>query len=247
MPHMLDGMTIPGVAVPENKQLQKCDWSKCEGLHEAKITYPKGGNVARQGSAIRDALLGAKMEPWNKGSYGVPSKPIYIESGGKVTVRVEYRSDGTMYGIDAHHIIPIEQVGETSTLKDNAVLAGWDVNDVSNGMCLPSFAADVAIHQLQLHSGSHSPKYKKAVEDRLANIEELYETACRGKESGEFSENLASALKAQSASIRRKILSIRQHARGADFLPLHGDSMDVFKRSLQQYEDRRKRYREQGG
>ncbi|WP_437530551.1 AHH domain-containing protein [Sorangium sp. So ce726] len=238
-------MTTPDVSTPNNAETQRCEWSKCAGLHTSKITYPKGGNVERSGNALRTALLDAKLHPWHDGGYGVPSKPIYLDNGGKITVRVEYRSDGLMYALDAHHLIPIDQMNGTSTLKDNAVLAGWDINDTSNGMCLPSYDTDVAIHELQLHSGSHAPDYTMLIEERLAHIEELYETACGGKESAEFSENLTRSLMALSAHARRKLLAIRKYARGADFLPLHNNSLEVFIRSVQQYNDRRTRYLEQ--
>lgn len=245
MPNQLDGMTTPDVTTPESTSTQNCEWSKCKGLHTSKITYPKGGNVERRGSAIRAALFDADMQPWNGGGYGVPSKPIYLDNNGRITVRVERRSDGLMYGIDAHHLIPVDQMDGRSTLKKNAILAGWDINEVSNGMFLPSYDTDVAIHELQLHSGSHSPDYTMLIEERLAHVEELYETACSDKESAEFSEGLTRSLKALSAHARRKILAIRNHDRGADFLPIHNNSLEVFKRSIHQYEDRRRRYREQ--
>ena len=55
----------------------------------------------------------------------------------------------------------------TSTLKENAKLAGWYINAVTNGMFLPADEMDIAIHQLKQHKGSHCAKYTNPIKDEL--------------------------------------------------------------------------------
>lgn len=228
-------VAVPGSGASETQtKPKKCKWKNCDGKHLTQVNYPDDGDVTRKGT-LRGTLTDNEMEPWRQGRYGVPDKPIYlgpVNSGGKVILRKKYRADGSMYRIEAHHLIPVEKMGATTTLKVNAKLAGWDIDDVSNGIMLPADSADVAIHELQQHDGSHCSSYTTPIKDILAEIEQRYETACHGKESPDFSRNLKAVLSATSAKIRRKILAIRRHASGSAFWPLHNNSLVVFKDSV---------------
>src|SRR5438128_6376634 len=223
-----EGISKPGVGgKEEEKELLECDWKNCDKLHTQKLTYPGKGNFERQGSTLRDRLLDAKMEPWNNGGHGVANKHMYTEQGNPITGRDPEFS----YRIQAHHLIPIELMGDTDTLKQNAVLAGWDINSLENGSCHPWDEMDVAVHELQLHLGSHCGSYTKPIQDMLSKYEQDFETRCHGKESVEAQVGLKEVLKNLAAKALRKILMIRSPASRARCWKLHTDPADVLIRT----------------
>ncbi|MBZ4421356.1 AHH domain-containing protein [Myxococcus sp. RHSTA-1-4] len=247
MPNQFDGGAGPAggqVQQADEAQRKKCKWSNCEG-HEKDLDaeYLKG-NVARQGQKLRENLLAKQLEPWNGGGHGETNiRKMYLDqrSDGVITLKGET----SPYRIEAHHILPVETVESTSTLKDNAVLAGWDINHISNGMLMPKDEMDVALHLLQQHNGSHPGSYTGPVGAALSEIEDAYQDACQGKEDVAIQLALAQALEVVSNSVRGKILGIRQHASGVDYLGLHLDSLTVFRNAVHTLEERRQRYMEQ--
>lgn len=171
----------------------------------------------------------------------VPIPYPNIGNDGVITLKAETYP----YRLEAHHIIPVEQVKSTSTLKENAVLAGWDINHISNGMLMPRDEMDVALHLLQQHNGSHPGSYIQPIAEQLECIEQFYENACQDKEDVSMQLGLGQALLLLSNALRGKIVSIRQHASGVDFMGLHLDSLAVFQGAIRTLEDRRQRYMEQ--
>ncbi|WP_426752909.1 AHH domain-containing protein [Myxococcus sp. Y35] len=247
MPNQFDGATGPAggqVKQAEEAQRKKCKWSNCEGHEKDLNPEYRQGNVARQGQKLRDNLLAKNLEPWNGGGHGETNiRKMYLDQrkDGVITPK----ADTYPYRIEAHHILPVETVESTSTLKDNAVLAGWDINDLSNGMMLPKDEMDVALHRLQQHNGSHPGSYTKPINERLQSIEEFYENACQDKEDVAMQLALGQALQMLSNTVRDKIVNIRQHASGKDYMGLHLDALVVFRSAVQTLEDRRQRYMEQ--
>jgi len=247
MPNQFDGATglaTGQVQQADEAQRKKCKWSNCEG-HEKDLDaeYLKG-NVARQGQKLRENLLAKGLEPWNGGGHGETNiRKMFLDqrADGVITLKAETHP----YRIEAHHIIPVEQVQSTSTLKENAVLAGWDINHVSNGMLMPRDEMDVALHLLQQHNGSHPGAYTKPIGDRLQDIEQLYEDACQDKEDAATQLALGQALLMLSNVLRGKIVAIRQQAGGVDYMGLHHDSLTVFRGAIQTLEHRRQRYMQQ--
>lgn len=230
--------------VQEQKKDKKCKWSNCKKHVKDLDPDYKKGNVARQGDKVRDNLLSKEMEPWKGGGHGEANiRVMYRDQRNDGTITI--KEDSHNYRLQAHHIVPVEQVSSTSTLKDNAVLAGWDINALPNGMMLPQDSADVALHLLQQHNGSHPSSYTNKVSDRLKAIQKQYENACQNKEDVSVQFMLTSALQQLSDELRRQIIAIRNHANGAKYLGIHSNSLSVYTQAVQTWHDRRARYIEQ--
>jgi hypothetical protein len=197
--------------------------------------------VDRQGSALRDTLFSGGAEPWSNGGFGVSNKLMYNAQGTPIN-----REPRFSYRVEAHHLIPIEQMAETTTLKENAVLAGWDINAIMNGSFHPRDDMDVAVHELQQHHGSHCGDYTKPIKDRLRKIEKTFETICHGKQTSDAQLTLALELTAVSTKALRMILGIRSSP-SSRFWKLHNDSLTVYKTSLSEYERRRLLNEQLGG
>ena len=244
MPNQFDGAT--GLAAgqvrrADEAQRKKCRWSYCEGHEKDLDAEYLQGNVARQGQKLRENLLARGLEPWDGGGHGETNvRKMYLDQRGDGVITP--KGETWPYRLEAHHIVPVAQVEGTSTLKDNAVLAGWDINDISNGMLMPRDEMDVALHLLQQHNGSHPGSYTKPIKDRLKTIEEVYENVCQDKEDVAAQLALGQALQLLSNALRGKIVAIRQHASGVDYLKLHRDSLTVFRSAVHTLEDRRRRY-----
>jgi hypothetical protein len=247
MPNQFDGATglaAGQVQQADEAQRKKCKWSHCEGHEKGLDAEYLQGNVARQGQKLRENLLAKGLEPWDGGGHGETNiRKMYLDQRGDGVITP--KGETWPYRLEAHHIIPVEQVEGTSTLKDNAVLAGWDINEVANGMLMPRDEMDVALHLLQQHNGSHPGSYTTPVGLALHEIEEVYQDACQDKEDVAMQLGLGQALKIVSNALRRKILAIRQHASGVDPMELHNDSLTVFRCAVHTLEDRRRRYMEQ--
>jgi hypothetical protein len=214
---------------------QSCDWTKCRADHPSKLTYPANGTVTR-GSGFRGTLEWIGSQPWLNGNHGVPTKPIYLANG-----KIKRNRDGTEfteYRWEAHHLIPIEQMGKTSTLKKNAELSGWDINSAVNGMGLPGDEMDIAIHHLQLHEGSHCGKYTNPVKNALTQIEQDFENMCHGKTDTSMQLMLNLELDALSRRAEQKILAIRQGS-GTGCWELHTTSLAKYKKVLITYAQRK--------
>ena len=239
-----EGAATGQVQQADEAQRKKCKWSRCEGhAKDLDAEYLKG-NVERQGQKLRESLVAKGLEPWKGGGHGETNiRKMYLDQrlDGVITLKAETHP----YRMEAHHIIPLEQMSSTSTLKDNAVLAGWDINHISNGMLMPRDEMDVALHLLQQHNGSHPGSYTDPVGDGLAGLEDAYEDACQGKEDVASQLALGEDLMVVSRGILGRILAIRQHASGVSFLGLHLDSKLVFDKAVRTQDDRRKRYMEQ--
>ena len=213
---------------------QKCDWSNCQKDHPSAINYPNSGNVTR-GGGFRGVLQGAGMEPFSGGSYGVPTKPILLKNG-----KTKKKADGTPftdYRWEAHHLIPIDQMSRTSTLKKNAVLSGWDIDAAVNGMGLPGDRMDIAIHHLQLHEGSHWAKYTTPIKDGLRDLEKDFANMCHEKTDEKQQVLLNVELDALARRCVQKILAIRNNPAGC--WPLHSTSVAKYAATLLEYQQRK--------
>lgn len=230
--------------VQEQQKTKKCKWSNCKKHVKDLNPDYKQGNVERQGDKVRDNLIKEEKEPWKGGGHGETNiRLMYLDqrNDGVITIK----ADSHDYRLQAHHIIPVEQIASTGTLKDNAALAGWDINGLSNGMLLPRDEADVALHLLQQHNGSHPGGYTKPISDYLESLEKSYKDACQDMEDVSVQLMLASELEQLSDHIRGQIIAIRQHAHGADYLGVHSDSLSVYTQAVQTWHDRRARYIDQ--
>jgi hypothetical protein len=188
-----------------------------------------------RGGGLRGALLSNDREPWKNGGFGVSTKPILLANG-KVKKAAD-GSDFTEYRLEAHHLVPIKQVAETGTLKTNAILAGWDIDALVNGMLLPADSMDIAIHHLQKHDGSHGPKYTSSITRSLEKIEEDFENICHGKSDITAQSALKVELDALSHKAQKRILAIRGNP-GACW-ELHSTSLVSFRDALTEYARRK--------
>ena len=186
-----------------------------------KAEYPGNGNITRQ-DGFRGALEGIGAQPWLNGNFGVPTKPILWENG-KIRRNAADRSEFTEYRWEAHHLIPVELLGDTTTLKANIKQSGWDIDNLKNGMGLPKDEMDIAIHHLQQHDGSHWGKYTTPIKEDLEDIERDFENICHGKVDTTMQLMLNLELDALSRKAEQKILAIRQ-GNGSSCWPLHGQS-----------------------
>jgi hypothetical protein len=226
----------PKSAQEASAEQYSCDWSKCKKDHPKKLEYPGGGNVER-GSGLRGALFDKNQQPWADGNYGVGTKPIYFANG-KIKRNSQTGTPFTDYQVEAHHLVPIDQMSKTSTLKSNAILAGWNIDDIKNGIMLPKQEIDIAIHELQQHSGSHPASYTAPIMDELKSIEQAYEDICEETEDVNLQLTLNVELDALSALATDKILGMRQHA-GGNYWALHNSSVQSFKDAIAEYARRR--------
>ncbi len=237
MPEMYEPSSDNNVSTEEEKKYS-CEWSKCKGDHKTQLQYKGGGNVSRGGS-LRQTLLDNTQEPWNDGGYGVSSKPIYLKNG-KIKKSASDGKNFKEYRVQAHHLVTVEQMNNSGTLKNNTVLSGWDIDALKNGIFLPQDSMDIAIHNLQQHCGSHCSKYTKPIADELESIENDYEKACQGKESTSYQESLANELDALSAKATNMILNIRYHDKeGVKHWPLHNNSLANYISVLKEYRRRK--------
>jgi hypothetical protein len=219
---------------PQQESTVSCKWSNCKSDHPGELQYPNDGNVSR-GGGLRAELVSNDRQPWKEGNFGIPTKPILL-SNGKVKKAAD-GSDFTEYRLEAHHLVPIKQVDETSTLKSNAVLAGWDIDALVNGMLLPADSMDIAIHHLQVHEGSHGPKYTMPITRSLEKIEEDFENMCHGKSDTAAQSVLKEELEALSSKAQRRILAIRGNT--GNCWELHSSSLVAFRTALSEYARRK--------
>jgi hypothetical protein len=133
---------------------------------------------------------------------------------------------------------------KTKTLKKNAKLAGWDIDDASNGMNCPEFPADIAVNEVPHHSGGHLGSYFDHIRGLLKTIEDVYAKKCINQESSEFSKNLVLDLQRASTKIKKKILAIRGQR---NFWALYDDSLAAFNESIDEYHRRHKKFIGQDG
>jgi hypothetical protein len=210
-----------------------CGWSNCKRDHGAKLEYPDDGNVTRE-DGLRAELFVHGREPWDAGGFGEGNKPIYLVNG-----KVKKNADGSnffAYRIQAHHLIPIKQMGKTSTLKANAKLAGYDIDDMINGMFLPQDWMDMAIHRLQQHNTSHGPKYTAPISRELREIEQAYEKMCQGTKDISSQMMIVQELNALSLFAEQKILAIRH---GGACWPLNKNTQSRYRSALLEYQRRK--------
>jgi hypothetical protein len=171
---------MPGKDEDEKKdELVSCEWKDCKKTHAKKPSYPKNGVLSRS-SGFADAWVSAGLEPWDKYGDGVDSfagLSDYREETPKAAyARTAAAMKHPKYHTQKHHLISINLFKNVPKLKHDAKLVGYDVNAASNGVCLPTYVADIVRHDLQAHRGSHpnnlynskiQPLLKKAEEDCL--------------------------------------------------------------------------------
>lgn len=168
-----------GVTEEDKKKLVDCKWNKCEKTHLKKIQYPGGGTV-KKNSSYSDDWVSAGLEPWvcykKKGKNSKPTLKEYREE----TKAAKYAVTAAAmvypeYHTQKHHLLAENFFKNFKTLKKNAKLVGWDINNVNNGMCLPSYVIDIVRHDLQCHRGNHP---KVLYNDKVKAMLQLLEDRC---------------------------------------------------------------------
>ncbi|MCX4030503.1 AHH domain-containing protein [Endozoicomonas sp. SM1973] len=199
-------------AEKENKKY-KCEWNKCKGNHEKKIRYPSNGSVQRNNTYDSDWIR-AGLEPWVL--YG-PGRNSYATLADYKDEAPNANYTGTAaamiypeYHTQKHHLISIKLFDSVTQLRDNAKLIGYDANNSNNGICLPSFIADIVQHDLQLHRGRHSRKlYDSKVLKALKVINQECKEYCKKDVKGNIlnQKKLIDDLDSLSSIVKRKIIN----------------------------------------
>lgn len=235
MPNLNDGAQTKLPRSNASDEGHACRWSKCEN-HATDIdgSY-KSGNIAREGQALRSNLEAESQQPWR---IYANVREMYVVGGNRL---IKKKTRSYPYRVEAHHLIPVEVVSKTSTLKNqNLKLCGWDINDVSNGIFLPKDALDVALHLLQQHNGSHPATYTDPITVLLKEIELSYKRACQGAEDVSHQLSLNDTMKLASQRVRAKILAIRLPC--TEFWGVHTNSKQVYEMAIGTWEARRAQY-----
>jgi hypothetical protein len=90
------------------------------------------------------------------------------------------------YHTQKHHLISVNLFDNVPKLSHDAKLIGYDVNHKNNGVCLPSYVADIVQHDLQCHRGSHpNNEYNVHITPLLREIENRCVTYCESDKAGE--------------------------------------------------------------
>jgi hypothetical protein len=209
----------------EEESLHDCEWSSCKKNHKKKPVYPKGGYYTKRD--YRQKWISAGMQPWDPKTYGRGRKRLREDGGSYETMTYEYVTQ-------AHHLIPTTLLKETSTLKENLVLIGYDCDAPANGMMLPQFKMDIPLHHLQAHEGNHPPDYMRPIRDELRRIEIAADGICSVDTEGTIAsqKQVAMAIDALSSRARMKILAIRT---GKSFWPVRTDAFHEYNEALKEY------------
>lgn len=184
----------------KKKEKYKCAWENCKAQHDDKIEYDNDG------CTTRGAYTGIWKKPWS-GGVGKKSSKVTLnhykkENKTKHQTTAKDLFGSNQYAIENHHLIPIKTMEKTSTLKDNAKLIGFNINDGKYGICLPYFKTDIFRHDLQCHRSSHI-NYSKKVSKDLKTLEDKCSKFCDSLEQS----SLLDELKTLSIRYEKKIRS----------------------------------------
>jgi hypothetical protein len=216
----------------EEKEKHACKWSSCEGKHEVELDYPDDGNLTRDGKgSFRERCISANMEPWKKPG---KARPRLSKLGNR------YETKTFEYQTQAHHLVPVKLLENTTTLKDNLKLVSYDIdNPQKNGLMLPMHQMDIPVHDLQIHMGSHCPAYKKPIQAQLKMIEITYDGICNGDKIGTLSlqRSILIQLEILAKIAEEKIINMKTQK---NFWPLHNDSLAIYNAAQREYARREK-------
>lgn len=169
-----ESIAVPGLP-PKDEPVFECAWKNCEKNHTKKPVYPGGGKTTRS-KTYSDKWVAAGLEPWvihGPGKNSVATLADYRKETPKASYAVTAAALAhPEYHTQKHHLISINLFKGVKDLAHNARLVGYDVNSKTNGICLPSYIADIVQHDLQCHRGRH-PKhlYGDKVKVLLGNLE----------------------------------------------------------------------------
>lgn len=171
----------------KEKKKFKCDWKNCEGGHKTNINkkYSRNGSINKgkstSGEEYENEWVSVGLEPWVKnGGYGADPMMTREDYEAEFPKGVKPRTAGLIdkamkspkkYVTQKHHIISVGLFKNFSNLSNNAELIGWNVNDKTNGICLPYFTGDIVRHDLQCHRGQHPALYNKNLSAMLRKLE----------------------------------------------------------------------------
>lgn len=223
--------TSSSVSQRAQEELHGCAWSSCKENHNQKIVYPSNG-CYEKGAGYRKCWIDEGMQPWD--CYGKGKRRLRRD--GK-----SYKTSAYEYKVQAHHLIPTTLLKETTTLKSNLVLVGYDCDAKSNGMILPQFQMDVPVHQLPSHWGNHPADYMTPIRNELRQIEILADGICSVDVDGTMTsqKRTSQAVEALSNRARAKILAIRT---GKNFWPLRTHALEEYNEALREYARREALY-----
>ncbi|WP_181950419.1 AHH domain-containing protein [Shewanella woodyi] len=165
----------------DEDETYKCDWKDCKGGHKKKIKYPNNGQLKRS-NTYRKKWVSAGLEPWDL--YGPGENSHATLEDYKSESRASYVSKAAAmqypeYHTQKHHLIPVSSFADYKNLKHNAKLAGYDVNNTQNGICLPSFVLDIVQHDLQCHRGNHpNDNYYDRIDPLLEDLQDEFNKVC---------------------------------------------------------------------
>jgi hypothetical protein len=225
--------TSSSVSQRAQEELHGCAWSSCKKNHNQKIVYPSTGRYEK-GTSYRERWIAAGMRPWELTAYGQGKRRLRRD--GK-----SYKTSASEYKVQAHHLIPTALLKETTTLKSNLVLVGYDCDAQSNGMVLPEFQMDVPLHQLPSHRGNHPADYMTPIRNELRQIEILADGICSVDVDGTMTsqKRTSQAVEALSNRAKAKILAIRA---GKNFWPLRTHALEEYNEALREYARREQLY-----
>jgi hypothetical protein len=169
------GIIAGGSDDKDKQDLQSCDWKACTHNHTKKPAYPQNGTVARNGSYSED-WVGAGLEPWVKYGPGINSRATLADYRDE-TKKAAYAVTAAAlvhpaYHTQKHHLISVNLFDNVPDLSHDAKLIGYNVNHKNNGVCLPTYVADIVQHDLQCHRGSHpNNEYNVHIVPLLEQIE----------------------------------------------------------------------------
>ncbi|MBN1961015.1 MAG: AHH domain-containing protein [Deltaproteobacteria bacterium] len=203
MPNILDGFAvIIGAAASKIKELTskkakkyKCKWKDCKGEHDKDINpiYPDKGSVekgkATSGKDYEKEWVKEDLEPWKFRGIGYnPNRKEKHYHDDVLSMDSKYNRDIVKkavsdypfptYKTQKHHVISVHLFSDFSVLAYNAKLVDYNVNDKENGICLPSFIADIVRHDLQCHFGSHPAKYDSMLKPMLSKLQKASKKYC---------------------------------------------------------------------
>ena len=208
--HRSGGTSTGKTDEKENKKY-KCDWKDCKGNHEKKVNYPGNGTVKRS-NTFKNHWIEAGLEPWILNGPGKNSHATLADYKEEAENASYLVTAAAMmypeYHTQKHHLISVNHFSSFSALKKNIELIGYDVNHKNNGICLPSFRADIVQHNLQCHRGRH-PKslYDDKVIPLLKKLEQKSKSLCDDdkKGTGESQKELINRLNRTSQLIEQRI------------------------------------------
>lgn len=178
----------------DDPKLVSCSWKDCKKTHVKKPSYPDDGVLTRS-SDFAKKWVAAGLEPWERWGDGENSFATLSEYRLE-TPKAAYAFTAAAlkhpaYHTQKHHLISIKLFKNVPKLKHDAKLIGYDVNGVSNGICLPTYEIDIVQHDLQAHRGSHPNNlYNSKLQPLLKKAEEACVKYCETDPQGELESQM---------------------------------------------------------